>query len=1049
MNYDYEIKRCVDDSDFYKGKRISRYDITEDKKIIKGNETLFYYSVESQSSYRDYSVIIQIINHNVTGHFCNCMQYNGNHSCKHVAAVLINYYETMINYSPDDYIKSVSKSIINSFNSTKNKTPVVKKEVGLELEIEKEYYGIRINPKIGIDKKYIIRTKLRDFVDAYKHKTGEVVFGTKFTYNPEQHYFNKKNEEIINFIKEQLDYSSSLSEALLLSGYRMKAFLNIIKDYPFLLIGFGKIYGIKEGTPFNFNLTKSNDLYILDLNLDDLNFLDNSYEYVAKDGYLYHISSEYQKFFNLVKNRNMNQLIFDKKELASFKNKLLPIIKHNLEIDKSVDNIIISKKPDCSLYFDLNYNDIICNLKLNYNGIELDYFDKSHREIIRDYEYENIVLEDLFKANFEIIDNKLKLEDIDNIGVFLDETIHELGQKYDVFTSEKLKQIEVVKNTNVTSSFSIGKDNIMRFEFDLGDIDNTELDDILKNLKAKKKYFKLKSGNYLNLNDNNIQELNDLIDDIDITSKDLKNGNGIIPKYRAIYLDSLKGKYDIIKTNGLFNDFINNFKEFRNAKIVFNSKEKQILRDYQETGVKWLYNICKCDFGGILADEMGLGKSIQVIYLIKKLLKEDKDSKFLIVSPTSLVYNWENEFKKFGAELNYQTFGESKKIRHEKLENTDCNVYITSYGLLREDFEIYKNLDFDVCIIDEAQNIKNPNAGITKTVKDIKAKTRLALTGTPIENSAIELWSIFDYCMPGFLGGQQEFSRKYNVKEFDENTNKKLQNLNKLINPFVLRRKKQDVLNDLPDKIENNIFIELSDMQKGLYAKEVDRVNKEFDEILQTEGISKARFLILQLLIKLRQLCIDPRILYDNYQGGSNKIDTLISITKEYIANGHKILLFTSFKTALELVRKEYEKEGISTYTIDGSVGSKKRMELVENFNKNDTNVFLIMLKSGGTGLNLTSADVVIHLDLWWNPQAENQATDRAHRIGQKNNVEVIKLVSKGTIEEKILALQEKKKLLSDKVIEGEDMDKDVLSKLTEKELRDLLSYENKEIVNN
>ena len=441
---------------------------------------------------------------------------------------------------------------------------------------------------------------------------------------------------------------------------------------------------------------------------------------------------------------------------------------------------------------------------------------------------------------------------------------------------------------------------------------------------------------------------------------------------------------------------------------------------------------------------MGLGKSVQIIYLIKKLLKEDSNSKYLIVSPTSLVYNWENEFKKFAPDIKYETFGDIKNIRHEKLEKDNPSVYITSYGLLREDYDYYKDIKFNVCVIDEAQNIKNPNAGITKTVKSINANTKLALTGTPIENSALELWSIFDYVMDGFLGGEQEFGRKYNIKDFDEDTNKKLHNLNKLISPFVLRRRKEDVLKDLPDKLENNIFIDLSDSQKKLYAKEVERVNMEFDSILHTEGISKARFLILQLLVKLRQLCIDPRIIYENYKDGSNKIDTLINVVKEYVSNNHKILLFTSFRTALDLVRKEFNENGITSYTIDGSVSSKKRMELVDKFNSDDTNVFLIMLKSGGTGLNLTSADVVIHLDLWWNPQAESQATDRAHRIGQKNTVEVIKLVSKGTIEEKILELQKKKKMLSDKVIEGEDMDKNVISKLTEKELKELLSYEQK-----
>ena len=625
-----------------------------------------------------------------------------------------------------------------------------------------------------------------------------------------------------------------------------------------------------------------------------------------------------------------------------------------------------------------------------------------------------------------------------------EEDINLLAEKYNVFTSEKLKEVDIIKTSNITSTFSIGKDNIMRYNFDLGDIDTSELDNLFKNLKAKKKYFKLKNGNYLNLNNDNIKELENLVDDINLSNKDIKNGSGVIPKYRAIYLDSLKDKYNIIKTNSLFDEFINTFLKYKDTKLSLTKKDKEVLRDYQEVGVKWLYNIYKCGFGGILADEMGLGKSVQIIYLIKKLLKEDSNSKYLIVSPTSLVYNWENEFKKFAPDIKYETFGDIKNIRHEKLEKDNPSVYITSYGLLREDYDYYKDIKFNVCVIDEAQNIKNPNAGITKTVKSINANTKLALTGTPIENSALELWSIFDYVMDGFLGGEQEFGRKYNIKDFDEDTNKKLHNLNKLISPFVLRRRKEDVLKDLPDKLENNIFIDLSDSQKKLYAKEVERVNREFDSILHTEGISKARFLILQLLVKLRQLCIDPRIIYENYKDGSNKIDTLINVVKEYVSNNHKILLFTSFRTALDLVRKEFNKNGITSYTIDGSVSSKKRMELVDKFNSDDTNVFLIMLKSGGTGLNLTSADVVIHLDLWWNPQAESQATDRAHRIGQKNTVEVIKLVSKGTIEEKILELQQKKKMLSDKVIEGEDMDKNVISKLTEKELKELLSYEQK-----
>ena len=300
--------------------------------------------------------------------------------------------------------------------------------------------------------------------------------------------------------------------------------------------------------------------------------------------------------------------------------------------------------------------------------------------------------------------------------------------------------------------------------------------------------------------------------------------------------------------------------------------------------------------------------------------------------------------------------------------------------------------------------------------------------------------------MPGYLSSLTKFQSKYRIKDFDEETDELIKGLSKQINPFILRRKKEDVIKELPDKMINDVYVDLKDEQKKLYVAELERVKKEMNEIIENEGISKARFLILQLLTKLRQICIDPKIIYDNYNDGSNKLDHLETLVNEYIKNNHKVLIFSSFKTGLNIVKERLDKMKIKSYMIDGSVSSKKRIEMVDNFNQNDdVKVFLIMLKSGGTGLNLTSADVVIHLDLWWNPQAENQATDRAHRIGQKNVVEVVHIVTKGTIEEKILELQNKKKILSDKLIDGDKRDKNILGSLTKEDIKNLLAYENKD----
>ena len=442
---------------------------------------------------------------------------------------------------------------------------------------------------------------------------------------------------------------------------------------------------------------------------------------------------------------------------------------------------------------------------------------------------------------------------------------------------------------------------------------------------------------------------------------------------------------------------------------------------------------------------MGLGKSIQTLYYIKSLLKENKDYQFLIVVPTSLVYNWENEILKFDSSLSYEIINGNKKNREMLIRNCNKNIMISTYGLVREDSEEYQNIHFKTIIIDEAQNIKNPVSNTTRALKTLNSDTKIALTGTPIENSIIELWSIFDFIMPGFLSSLTKFKSKYQFKEFDEEASMMLEALNKIISPFILRRKKKDVIKELPEKICNNIFIELNDKQKEIYVSELKKANELIDEAVKKDGFDKSRFMILRLLTRLRQIAIDPSIIFDNYNYGSSKIDTLLDVLEEVISNNNKVLVFTSFKTALNIVKNRLNERGISSYVIDGSVGSKERIDLVNKFNVDDTNVFLIMLKSGGTGLNLTSANVVIHLDLWWNPQAENQATDRVHRIGQKNVVEVIKLVTKGTIEEKILELQDKKKLLNDKLIDATDLDTNIISSLSEKEIKYLLQYENKE----
>lgn len=1051
------IRAYVNTTDIVKGKSYDKEKITfKDSKETKGTYStlkVFNFEVDSETkpTYYDVSIVIED-NKEIVKTICDCKEYRNFQSCKHMGAVFVNYYETLFKGSIIN-VHKITEDILNKFMPDED--TLIKKELQVELIInvtEKEsyyyYYGrtytdFNIKIMIGEDKLYTLGNHATAFKVAYENQEGEVYFGKNFTYIPEKYYLSSNSKTIIESYLDVCEGSYNRN----IFAKDFKTFLNKIKNTNFIINNY-KIEGIKEGFPISSNLIKNNESYELDFDLENIEALiKNDYEYILYKGNLYHLRKLEQELIDDLMENKLDKLIISKEKVDAFTKGLLKIVRKNLKIDASVTDITLPKEISTKLYFDLRSSYILVDALFKYDEKEVNYFDKSNT-ILRDIDYETKVINDILKYGFEINNNKIILKDIEKEVEFLENGLENLATKYEIFTTEKFKGINIKKKTSVTSMFGIGQDNILSYTFSLGDINSNELVNIFEEIKNKKKYYRLKNGDILNLEDESLKELSDLKDDLELSDAEIIAGHGAILKYRAIYLDSLKNtKYNIIKTDNLFDNFIDKFYKFKDINLTLPKDELKILRDYQVTGVKWLYTLAKTGFGGILADEMGLGKTIQVIYYIKQMLKDNENNKFLIVVPTSLAYNWDHEFDSFGSNIKRKICVGNKDKRTKILSDlNDTNVIITTYGLLREDEELYNNLNFNTMVIDEAQNIKNNMAGITKVVKKINAETKFALTGTPLENSILELWSIFDFIMPGYLASLTKFQSKYKIKDFDEDSEILIKGLSKQINPFILRRKKQDVVKELPDKLINDIYIELKDEQKKLYVAELERVKEEMEKIIETEGMNKARFLILQLLTKLRQICIDPSIVYDNYKDGSNKLEQLESIVNEYIKNNHKILIFSSFKTALNIVKEKLNKAKIKTYMIDGSVPAKDRIEMVDNFNNNDdVKVFLIMLKSGGTGLNLATADVVIHLDLWWNPQAENQATDRAHRIGQKNTVEVIHLITKGTIEEKILELQNKKRILSDKLIDGEIRDKNILSELTKEDIKKLLSYENKD----
>lgn len=1013
---------------------VSFYDTLDRGK----NDLVHIFKVNSQHYNYYYDVNIITRHDSIVSFYCECPQFSNNHTCKHVAACLINYGDMILESAHTDL--DISNNILDIF---KNEVGGIKEAVNvlLELDFSKSVSTFKIY--IGLKKKYLINreSKFESFMDSYiNNQTYE--FGVNFTYDPSIHYIKSDDIEILNFLFGYIKnrgyyYRYNPFE---LSDRELSSLFSKLSNHSFSIVGLGTINGVINDIPTGFNLDMDNDNYLLSIdNLSDYKFIGKGFKYCVYNHILYVLPNNYSTLIGSMIDNSLNSLIIDKSHVDVFKNGLFQKIKKNISISDDINDFVVTDDVSTNLFFDLNRDVIECNLKFNYGDIVVDFFDSSSI-VVRDIDYENNVFNDICSYGFVVDNNRLILVDIDLIGDFLSSGIHVLSEKYSIFTSKKMDDVSILKKSNIKSNFNIGADGIMSYSFDTDNIDVSELDKVLSSLKKNKKYYKLKNGNIIDLNNNQeLNELNSLFNDLELSTRDL-NGNIIIPKYRALYIDSLKkNKYKSIKTDNSFDLFISNFNRYKDISIDFGN-DSSILRDYQKDGVKWLYTLYKCDLGGILADEMGLGKSLQTICFIKQVLLENPDSKIMIVCPTSLVYNWKREFDKFSSELKYVTVFDNKSKRLEIINDFDkYNIFITSYGLIRNDNDEYEDKNFEVCIIDEAQSIKNYQAGMTKEIKKIKARTKIALTGTPLENSVLELWSIFDFIMPGYLGSILKFKEKYGIHDVDSGSLEKLSNLNYQIKPFILRRKKVDVIHDLPDKIENNIYLDLPASQKKLYLSVLKESEQEFKEILSTEGINKARFKVLQLLMKLRQVCVDPNILFNNYQGDVVKMEKLLETVKNYISDGHKILIFSSFKTVVDRVKILFDKNNISSYMIAGDVKSKTRMELVDKFNHDSTNCFLITLKSGGTGLNLVGADVVIHLDIWWNPQVENQATDRAHRIGQTRKVSVIKFITRGTIEEKIIELQEKKKILSDNLIEGKESS--MLSSLSESEIKSLLSY--------
>ena len=598
---------------------------------------------------------------------------------------------------------------------------------------------------------------------------------------------------------------------------------------------------------------------------------------------------------------------------------------------------------------------------------------------------------------------------------------------YDIKISEDLVFKPKVRKEFHINSSSFDND-FLKIEWSLEGFSKEDMLKILSAYKQKLKYVTLSNNKVINLEleidfDNLKEELSLLNTSIENINDGFVNVNKLNSNY---FLQNFK-----LQNKDELQSYFN--KLYGDESVVKNELPEslnKILKSYQKTGYLWLKKLLHLNAGGILADEMGLGKTLQTISLLLDVYFNKRTNQpSLVICPSSLVYNWKKELDQFAPFLKVGVIDGSQQERFPILDNyQNYDVIVTSYHLLNKDIEKYKNINFYLQILDEAQKIKNHYTQFSKDAKAINSNYKIALTGTPIENNLLELWSIFDYLMPGFLYDYKTFKTFFQEKIVakDDITLKKLKTK---IDPFILRRTKQEVLKELPSKTYKVLTSEFNDEQKQMYLTELNKSKLMIKKSISDNSINKQGVLIFSILTRLRQICCSPKLIYENSTTNGSKFALCIELIKDLIKNDDKILLFSQFTSMIDLIAAELRKLKINFLVLTGETNKKDRIDLVNEFNnKKHIKVFLISLKAGGTGLTLTSANAVIHYDPWWNLSLENQATDRAHRIGQERNVFIYKLIAKGSIEEKIISLQESKKEIIEQIFDENSSNKNSLS---------------------
>lgn len=1050
---DNEIKKIVNDEKEYRYARFLNIKELLERMTVSIDENNKCYRINARLSENNQKYIISMkisFLGEIIHYHCNCQYETIRSACRHCGSVLLFLKKLDIQEYPYFYEKNTEEDKLAKYRLLeeqrqerilhkkqseslqmielyKNRLlresmiPLSSQQYQLKVFVKKEKEQLLITLKIiHFTQSYMIRN-IEAFLHAIHHHES-MKYGKNFEFIHSYDAFDDDSLEIISFIEECFLKNQMIQKGVIKT---------LIIDYTMI----DSFYDLMNGLPSTYcdiSFYKKEYLIPLEITLKEESYVLDFEDYqefqgaIMSNTYIYTFSNDvlYRYCFD----ENGQCLLFIQKLLESqggfyipqqaiydfYKYVLIDLLDY-IQLDTRLfdeyhqENVI-------NLYADMTNQDQICiQLEYIYDDSISYGFDENNPHISKEAD----LIENYLRPYIEDQDDHILylLYDYDFTYSFIKEGLPYLSNYCQVYISDVLKGLSTTQQMKIQVGVHLSH-HLLEINIDSININKDELYDILKAYKKKRKFYKLKNGQLVSLQNNELKELDELTSSLQLNAQDFQQDKLAIPTYRLFEIENLADKQSHLSylKSETFQKFVDGFETPASFQVP--AIYQETLREYQVRGYEWLRLMEHYGFSGILADDMGLGKTLQVIAYLESMKEVHLPS--LVITPASLLLNWQDEMTKFSSHLNVKCIYGHKSQRNEDIQNISLyDVIITSYDYLRRDIDLYEQKDFHTIILDEAQYIKNPKTRNAVSVKRLKSKQRFALTGTPIENSLAEMWSIFDFLMPHYLYHYSYFLEHFErpiVKDHDE---EKQARLKQMISPFILRRNKKDVLKELPDKIEKTMYFQFTEEEEKLYLSLLVQVNKTLQEKLNLNQLG--RIDVLAMLTRLRQLCQDPRLLYENINEPSSKMKGCMELIHSLKDNGHKILLFSSFTSVLHLIEAQCQKEHISYYLLDGSTPKEKRKKMVDDFQSDQTTLFLISLKAGGSGLNLTAAQAVIHYDPWWNMSAKNQATDRVHRIGQSETVQVFSLIMKNSIEEKIMKLQEQKKNLADTFVEGNE----------------------------